>query len=224
MGSPQRSLSETMSSFISFLILSFLTWSSSSAQERSCTVNQECISIKECPYTRKLFAQVKATNDSEEKANLIQAIRVRVCGNPTYRTVCCDLQQVDESSFYPKRIGSISKLTYHPLSGDLWAIDDNTLEFNEFTYDGQGPDAFFIIGLQTASDTPNLNDAYVVPYAGSGASRNAYSINDNDIPVLPRFDQERVQLKLPPGIQVSDVQWLSLFCRDFNIDFGNVKF
>ena len=59
----------------------------------SCTVNQECISIKECPYTRKLFAQVKATNDSEEKANLIQAIRVRVCGNPTDRTVCCDLQQ-----------------------------------------------------------------------------------------------------------------------------------
>ena len=62
---------------------------------------------------------------------------------------------VDESSFYPKRIGSISKLTYHPLSGDLWAIDDNTLEFNEFTYDGQGPDAFFIIGLQTATSTPN---------------------------------------------------------------------
>ena len=130
----------------------------------------------------------------------------------------------EEDSFYPKKIGAISQLTYHPLSGDLYAIDDNTLEFDTFTYDGQGPDAFFIIGLQTASDTPNLNDAYVVPYAGSGASRNAYSINDNDIPVLPRFDQERVQLKLPPGIQVSDVQWLSLFCRDFNIDFGNVKF
>ena len=134
----------------------------------------------------------------------------------------------EEDSFYPKKIGAISQLTYHPLAGDLYAVDDNTLEFDTFTYDGQGPDAFFIIGLQTASDTPNLNDAYVVPY-GSGPggrplSRNAYSINDNDIPVLPRFDQERVQLKLPPGVQVSDVQWLSLFCRDFNIDFGNVKF
>jgi len=191
----------------------------------SCNVNQECIPIKECPYTRKLFAQVKATDDAEEKGKLISAIRLRVCGSSTDRTVCCDLYDAaEEDSFYPKKIGAISQLTYHPLSGDLYAIDDNTLEFDTFTYDGQGPDAFFIIGLQTASDTPNLNDAYVVPYAGSGASRNAYSINDNDIPVLPRFDQERVQLKLPPGIQVSDVQWLSLFCRDFNIDFGNVKF
>ena len=59
----------------------------------SCAVNQECIPIKECPYTRKLFAQVKSTNDSQEKANLIQAIRVRVCGSPTDRSVCCDLEQ-----------------------------------------------------------------------------------------------------------------------------------
>jgi len=64
-----------------------------SAQEKSCAVNQECIPIKECPYTRKLFAQVKSTNDSQEKANLIQAIRVRVCGSPTDRSVCCDLEQ-----------------------------------------------------------------------------------------------------------------------------------
>ena len=57
----------------------------------SCNVNQECIPIKECPYTRKLFAQVKATDDAEEKGKLISAIRLRVCGSSTDRTVCCDL-------------------------------------------------------------------------------------------------------------------------------------
>ena len=59
----------------------------------SCSVSQECISIKKCPYTKELFSQVKATSDPEEKAQLIQAIRLRVCGEPSDRTVCCDINQ-----------------------------------------------------------------------------------------------------------------------------------
>ena len=51
-----------------------------------------------------------------------------------------------------------------------------------------------------------------------------FSFEDQDIPILPRFDQERVLLRLPEGVKVSDIQWVSVFCRDFNIDFGNVKF
>ena len=82
----------------------------------------------------------------------------------------------DHNSIYPHKIGTISRLTYHPLSGDLWAIDDQTLEFKDFTYDGEGPDAFFIAGLQTASAEPNPYDAVVVPYAGPGQdiARSAY--------------------------------------------------
>ena len=59
----------------------------------SCSVNQECISIKKCPYTKELFAQVKSTSNPDEKAQLIQAIRLRVCGEPSDRTVCCDVDQ-----------------------------------------------------------------------------------------------------------------------------------
>ena len=44
--------------------------------------------------------------------------------------------------------------------------------------------------------------------------------NDMDGP----FRNQTVQLQLPPGLKVSDLQWLSLYCRDFDIDFGNVKF
>ena len=41
---------------------------------------------------------------------------------------------------------------YEPLyfSGELWALDEETLEFRKFVYDGEGPDAFFILGTQTA--------------------------------------------------------------------------
>ena len=36
------------------------------------------------------------------------------------------------------------------FSGELWALDEETLEFRKFVYDGEGPDAFFILGTQTA--------------------------------------------------------------------------
>ena len=55
----------------------------------TCPVTQECISIKECPYTKELFARVKSTSDNTERAQLIQALRLRVCGKPSDRTVCC---------------------------------------------------------------------------------------------------------------------------------------
>ena len=58
-----------------------------------CSVSQECISIKKCPYTKELFSQVKSTSNPDEKAQLIQAIRLRVCGEPSDRTVCCEIDQ-----------------------------------------------------------------------------------------------------------------------------------
>jgi len=59
----------------------------------SCQVNQECISIKKCPYTQKLFSQIKSTKDPELKSILIEALRLLVCGKPSDRTVCCDIDQ-----------------------------------------------------------------------------------------------------------------------------------
>ncbi len=127
---------------------------------------------------------------------------------------------------YPKKIGDISKLTFHPLSGELWALDENTLEFRKFVYDGEGPDAFFILGTQTARADPNLQDAIPLPYFNQGAVpiQRRYSINDPSVPVLPEFRNQDIKLQLPPGVKVSDLQWLSLYCRDYDIDFGHVMF
>lgn len=131
-----------------------------------------------------------------------------------------------DSSIYPRKIGNISKRTFHPLSGELWALDEDTLEFRKFVYDGEGPDAFFILGTQTARREPNLSDAIPLPYFNQDAVpiQRRYYINDPNIPVLPEFRNQDIRLQLPPGISVSDLQWLSLYCRDFDIDFGNVKF
>ena len=32
-----------------------------------------------------------------------------------------------------------------------------------------------------------------------------------------------IDLQLPQGIEVRDVKWISLYCRQFGIDFGHVK-
>ena len=130
------------------------------------------------------------------------------------------------SANYPRKIGDISRNTYHPLSGELWALDDGTLEFRKFVYDGEGPDAFFILGTQTAQSQPNLNDAIPLPYFNEGAVpiQKRYYINDPSLLPLREFRQEDIKLTLPPGVQVSDLQWLSLYCRDYDIDFGNVRF
>merc|ERR1711935_1172679 len=44
---------------------------------------------------------------------------------------------------FPHKVGIITQLAEHPLAGELWAVDEDTLEFRKFTYGGKGPDAFF---------------------------------------------------------------------------------
>ena len=90
-------------------LVSFLT--SDHHFSGTCPVTQECISIKECPYTKELFARVKSTSDNTERAQLIQALRLRVCGKPSDRTVCCTSlgQSIYCFSFYFGSLRCISK-------------------------------------------------------------------------------------------------------------------
>ena len=45
----------------------------------------------------------------------------------------------------------------HDVAGTVRIVDDKTLEIRNFVYDGEGPDAFFAVGVRTP--TPNPNDA-----------------------------------------------------------------
>ena len=42
-------------------------------------------------------------------------------------------------------------MTFHTLSGKVVVVDESTLVICNFVYDGQGPDAFFVVGDETAS-------------------------------------------------------------------------
>lgn len=110
-----------------------------------------------------------------------------------------------------ERLGDISTLA-HAVRGTVYEKDEGTLVVKDFYYDGTGPDAFFYVG--TSGSEPNGDTGIIVPYPeGAGA----------DV-VLQRADGAEVELVLPPGVEASDLRWLSVWCRRYSVDFGNVVF
>merc|ERR1719362_2823999 len=222
-----------------------------------CKSNQECIKLRDCPYTKKLLTRVLSSSSRAEKNNMIAEMRKLVC-KPSDRSVCCDIEGYEEEPVaegdheesdaeaegsdhddqnkitnslvshimydFPHKVGIITQLAEHKLAGELWAVDEDTLEFRKFTYGGKGPDAFFMIGTHDADEKPNLDDGIPIPYSKDKLQiQKLYDIND-EIPKLTAFKNEQFKVTLPPGIHVSDLKWLSVYCRQYTKDFGNVKF
>jgi len=90
---------------------------------------------------------------------------------------------------------------WHDVAGEVFALDDETILIENFVYDGQGPDAFFLAGT---SGRPSKSGQVVLPYPNK---EKTFSYTDKDIPILGRFrgDQDIV-LKMPPGRKVSDLK------------------
>ena len=136
-------------------------------------------------------------------------------------------------------MGSFNRLTFHPVGGDLYRKDSNTLVIRNFVYDGEGPDAFFVVGKRPmrrdkivirdrADATPipyedNTNTFSFSPYSRQDLAIRRYRYDDPDIPVLGRFDGQDIELTLPDGMEAENIRWISLYCRQFNMDFGHVK-
>jgi len=133
-------------------------------------------------------------------------------------------------------LGSFNKLTYHPVRGDLYKRDAKTLIIRNFVYDGEGPDAFFVVGKRPMGrnriviNRRDRKDAIPLPYEDSYSaySRNTSNqrrlrYDDPKIPVLGRYEGQDIELTLPQGVDADNIRWISLYCRQFNMDFGHVK-
>merc|ERR1712038_508038 len=115
-----------------------------------------------------------------------------------------------------KQIGSFVEL-HHGVAGDVFALDEETIMIKNFVYDGQGPDAFLLAGT---SGQPSKGGEVVLPVPNDDGRTYAYT--DKDIPILGRFTgDEDVVLRMPPGRRVSDLKWLSVWCREYAVDFGH---
>lgn len=92
----------------------------------------------------------------------------------------------------------------HGVSGALTVIDDCTLEFTNFSYDGGGPAVYF--------------------YAGTNGIYN--DSNANQISSLLTgtvFSNNTVRLVLPNTVTLDNFDSISVWCIDFNANFGEVR-
>ena len=86
-----------------------------------------------------------------------------------------------------------------------------------------GPDTFFWVGPEgTPSNVPDETKTKILahPYVEPGY----YEYRDQSAPILKGAAKEQITLRLPENMKVGDIKWLSVWCRKFSVDFGNLIF
>jgi len=119
------------------------------------------------------------------------------------------------------KIGELKTLQ-HGVSGEVWALDESKLTVKNFNYDGTGPDAFFWVGTEGTPKSPGDESKTAIlahPFKGVH-----YEYRNLDAPLLGASTNEQVTLTLPPHMKVSDLKWLSVWCRRASADFGSLTF
>ena len=118
--------------------------------------------------------------------------------NNTDMTSCTtDHEKVGHSGFF-------STLA-HNVSGKATIIDDCTIEISEFNYDGGGPVVYFYGAI---------DHEY--------ASNNAFAIGPKLTGTV--YDNGTLQITLPQGKSLDDLSGLSVWCIDFDANFGQMEF
>lgn len=107
----------------------------------------------------------------------------------------------------------------HGIGGTVYLQDEKTVVIKGFTYDGAGPDAFFWAGT---SGTPSTVGT-ILPYPFNG---KFYDYEDQTAPILNgRFTGDKdIVLTLPADLKSTDIKWLSVWCRAFRVNFGDLIF
>ncbi|XP_044743413.1 protein Skeletor, isoforms B/C [Chrysoperla carnea] len=111
--------------------------------------------------------------------------------------------------YYGRLIGNFEEFA-HGVSGIVYAVDETTIFIKGFKYDGMGPDAYFWVGN---SPRPSP-EGYIIPYPEDYVGREP--------PILRAHNSTDVILRLPMGKRIRDIRWLSVWCRRFTVDFGEV--
>ena len=130
-------------------------------------------------------------------------------------TTPVDVANESSSEGLPKFLGKLNGHE-HGVSGDVLARNSKSLIIKNFRYDGAGPDAYFWIG--TTGNGPN-EAGQILPYPYKG---RFYHYTDPDAPVLRQFFGEDVELTLPPEVSVDQIRWISVWCRRFAVNFGDL--
>ncbi|XP_050304285.1 protein Skeletor, isoforms B/C isoform X2 [Anthonomus grandis grandis] len=111
--------------------------------------------------------------------------------------------------YYGTKIGPLQQFA-HGIRGTVYAVDETTIFIKGFSYDGTGPDAFFWIGNSPRPSPEGI----IIPYPED--------YHEREPPVLKAHNNSNIILRLPMGKRIRDIRWLSVWCRRFTVDFGEV--
>ncbi|XP_076177973.1 protein Skeletor, isoforms B/C isoform X2 [Ptiloglossa arizonensis] len=112
-------------------------------------------------------------------------------------------------NYYGKPIGTLQNVS-HGVKGDAYVVDDSTIFIKGFCYDGMEPEAFFWVGNNSI---PNPQ-GFMVPYPERK--------KDVEPQGLKSYNYTDIFLKLPDGKRIRDMNWLSIWCPRFTLNFGSV--
>lgn len=93
----------------------------------------------------------------------------------------------------------------HGVSGTVTVADDCTLVVDNFNYDGGGPSVYFYGGQNTS-------------YIGADAFSIGPQLNGRS------WQNETLTLVIPEGKSLDDFDSVSVWCFDFNANFGDAFF
>merc|ERR1711892_1406567 len=155
-----------------------------------CGRGEDCVSTRSCPAIVQQLNIARSTNNPVEKQDIINEVREKVCCAQTDSPL--DSNSVDKGEAI---IGDFNNI-FHDIGGEAVALDSKTVLIKGFTYDGEGPDTFFLAGTSGRPSNSRGDAVLPWPYAGKD-----YTYNDRDIPLIKRsFDGgEDIVLTLPQG-------------------------
>ena len=109
---------------------------------------------------------------------------------------------------------------HHGVSGTVYYVNQHTFLIKGFMYDGKGPDAFFLAGTEGPISAATSKAGTILPYPFND---KFYEYDDPTAPILQSsFDGNMdITLTTPTSLNASDVVWLSVWCRKYEVDFGS---
>nr|CAD7590122.1 unnamed protein product [Timema genevievae] len=131
---------------------------------------------------------------------------VQSCGGDAWVVVSSSDESAGEGAYHGKSLGKLKTL-HHGVSGEVFAVDARTLHIRDFSYDGEGPAAYFYVGNSKA---PSQGGLRLSDEKGSNGP-------------LPRYRKKHVTISLPESTTLNNLKWFSVWCDDFSVNFGDVK-
>lgn len=106
----------------------------------------------------------------------------------------------------PRVLPEFKRLAHGLRSSNISILDAKTFYIPNLHYDGAGPDAYFWVGN---GSEPNVLGKKVPNEMGS-------------LEPLRGYQGEDIEIQLPDGLTVYDIDWLSVWCVKYKHNFGHV--